>query len=128
MRQFKRTDVIVKRVYSGLFFFSLSVSKFQKTYCLYCLSSLRYLKFISESSQTSSTFNFWTSYIEMVKLLLLFIRATRSSDWKLHLSALRSMLPWYFGYDRVNYARYACVYWLEMSTIEISHPGNVLFQ
>lgn len=61
----------------------------------------------------------------MVELLLLFIRATRSSDWKLHLSALRSMLPWYFGYDRVNYARYACVYWLEMSTIEISHPGMI---
>ena len=75
----------------------------------------------------SPTFAFWSSYIEMVELLLLFIRATRTTDWSLHLSAIRSMLPWYFGYDRVNYSRYLSLYWLEMSSIHVTHPGEIAF-
>ena len=56
-------------------------------------------------------------------LLMKFIRATRESDWNLHLSSLRSMLPFFFAANRVNYSRYATAYWLEMITLDKTHPG-----
>ena len=54
------------------------------------------------------------------------IRATRIIDWDLHLLAFRSMIPWYFACDKVNYSRYGPAYWLEMTSVETTHPG--LFQ
>ena len=78
--------------------------------------------FVQKRSEESQTFAFWSTYIEMVQLLLLFIRATRTSDWNLHLSTLRSMIPWFFVTDRVNYSRYSPCYWLEMSLLESTHP------
>ena len=53
----------------------------------------------------------------------MFIRATRQVDWDLHLSAFRSMIPWFFACDKVNYARYGSAYWLEMTSLEKTHPG-----
>ena len=68
--------------------------------------------FIKTKSTSNHTMAYWLLYIEMVQVLLLFIRATRENDWQLHLSAVRSMLPWFFAADRVNYARYGSIYWL----------------
>eukprot|EP00794_Sanderia_malayensis_P013136 gene13136-14488_t len=81
--------------------------------------------FIFANSQASKypTFALWMTYIEMVQILLLFLRATRSNDWDLHLSAVRSMLPWFFVTDRVHYSTYGTAYWLEMSCIEQTNPG-----
>ena len=53
-------------------------------------------------------------------------RATRENNWELHLSAVRLMLPWFFVADRIHYARYGTMYWLEMSCLENTHPGKVL--
>jgi hypothetical protein len=53
----------------------------------------------------------------------MFIRATRQVDWDLHLSSFRSMIPWFFACDKVNYARYGSAYWLEMTSLEKTHPG-----
>ncbi len=81
-----------------------------------------YDEFVEKRSEENPTFAFWSKYIDMVQLLLLYIRATRTSDWKLHLSSLRSMIPWFFATDRVNYSRYAPCYWLEMLCLERTHP------
>ena len=84
-----------------------------------------YNAYVADQSVKSPTFSFWSSYIRMVELLLTFLRATRTSDWELHLASVRFMLPWFFAYDRTNYARYLPVYWLEMvnlpQTHEVSH-------
>ena len=58
----------------------------------------------------------------MVSLLLTFIRATREGNWSLHLECIREMLPWYFAYDCVNYARYRPVYLLHMIQLPETHP------
>lgn len=63
------------------------------------------------------------SYIEMVTLLLRFIRATREGDWNLHLACIKDMLPWMFAYDRTNYARYLPVYLCDMLALEQNHPS-----
>ena len=82
---------------------------------------LRYDAFI-ESKEECPTFRFWSSYLEMVELLLLFLRATREGDWTLHLSAVRSMCPWMFVTSRTKYARYLPIYYLEMTALQTSHP------
>lgn len=60
-------------------------------------------------------------------ILLMFVRATRQVDWELHLSAFRRMLPWFYACDKVNYARYGTAYWLEMKSLETTHPGLLLY-
>lgn len=80
--------------------------------------------FAKSAAEKKPTFALWLNYIQMVEVLLLFLRATRENDWDLHLSAVRSMLPWFFATDRVHYARYGTAYWLEMLCIETSHPGK----
>lgn len=53
----------------------------------------------------SPLYQFWNSYLKMVEILLMFIRATRESDCKSHVAALRLMLPYFFALDCQNYAR-----------------------
>ena len=69
--------------------------------------------FAKKRSKENPTFSIWSTYIDMIQLLLLFVRATRTSNWQLHLSVLGSMIPWFFATDRVN---------LEMSLLESTHP------
>ena len=76
-----------------------------------------YQQFVAQINETNVTANFWGSYIDAVQLLLTFIRATRESDWALHLATVRKMLKWFFAYDMINYARYLTVYWCEMSNL-----------
>lgn len=71
---------------------------------------------------TSPMAKLWQSYIEMVLLLLRFIRATRQGNWSLHKACMKDMLPWFFAYDRTNYARYGSVYWCTMATLATTHP------
>ena len=66
--------------------------------------------------------SFWMSYIDMVEVVLDLIRASREGLWKLHLSAVHSMIPWCFAYNRMNYARYLPVYLSEMSRLHEDHP------
>ena len=53
---------------------------------------------------------FWNSYLEMVEVLMNFLRATRE------------MLPCFFAYDHTNYARYLPVYLANMITLPETHP------
>ena len=62
-------------------------------------------------AEKKPTFALWLNYIQMVEVLLMFLRATRENNWDLHLSTVWSMLPWFFATDRVHYARYGTVYW-----------------
>ena len=85
----------------------------------------RFNTYVNEKASTNSTMAMWMVYIEMVQTLLLFIQAKRENNWELHLSALRSMLPWFFVADHVNYARYGSIYWLEMICMDTTHPGTI---
>ena len=48
-----------------------------------------YHSFIEKEKFENATFDYWSSYIDMVQGLLLFFRATRERDWKLHLASIR---------------------------------------
>jgi len=65
---------------------------------------------------------FWMTYVDIVEILLAMIRASREGNWSLHLHSVRSLLPWCFAYDKVNYARYLSVYLAQMSRLVYDHP------
>ena len=68
------------------------------------------------------TATFWDSYIDLVSLLMRFVRATRESNWDLHLSCVRDILSWVFAYDHTNYSRSLPLYWSQMINLETTHP------
>ncbi|XP_077972179.1 uncharacterized protein LOC120332986 [Styela clava] len=81
----------------------------------------KYVGFIKSKSKCP-TFRFWSSYLEMIEILLLFLRATKEGNWALHLSAVRAMCPWMFITNRNKYARYLPIYYLEMMSLQETHP------
>ena len=93
------------------------------------LNSDRFEEFVASFDQfiqagnSKQTFRFWNSYLDMVEVLLLFLRGTREGNWNLHLASVRRMLPWIFAYDHINYSRYLPVYWLEMRDLLTTHPA-----
>jgi len=52
------------------------MTKFSKTHC------------------GNPNFRIWLTYMDMVEILLDFIRAERDGNWTLHLDAFAVMLPW----------------------------------
>ena len=60
---------------------------------------------------------FWWQYMTMLSILLSFTRAQHDGLWNLHLYSFKRMLPHFFRYDHVNYARWGTVYLAEMSTL-----------
>ena len=50
------------------------------------------------------------------------IRLSREGNWRLHLYAIRAILPWCFAYDKINYSRYLSVYYAEMTRLATDHP------
>ncbi len=66
------------------------------------------------SKESDGNFRFCWSYMEMVQILLQFIRAQRDGMWKLHIYAFQRMLPLFMRYDHTNYARWGTIYLNEM--------------
>ena len=51
-------------------------------------------------------YQLWMSFLEMVELLLNTTYALRAGEWLLLLECIRLILPYTFGNDHINYARY----------------------
>ncbi len=60
--------------------------------------------------------------MEMVFILLRFIRAQRDGDWDLHLDTFAQMLPFFMRYDNLNCGRWGPIYVTEMHNL----PETVL--
>jgi len=80
-----------------------------------------FLAYVEKQCEKSSTFRFWYGYVQLIRLLLNFIRGTRESNWNLHLDSLCHMLPWFYAYDKHNYARYGTLYYVEMQNLPQTH-------
>ena len=65
----------------------------------------------------------WISiYMKEVQTLLIFIRGTRERNWELHLGALERLCPYFFAYDRLDYAQNVPEYLAHMQDIEAKSP------
>ena len=82
---------------------------------------LEYEEWVKKRREENPTFEFFSSPIDIISLLLVFSRATRTSDFNLHLAIIEHMIPWYFAYDQTNYARYLPAYWMEMCNLKMTH-------
>lgn len=105
----------------------VSQTKFEETLrqdsCQHILTQFnQYLIFLRKDNGPLSAF--WMSYIGMVEILLCLIRASREGNWMMHLAAIRAIIPWFFAYDKLNYARYLTYYYAQMSRLETDHPAG----
>ena len=85
----------------------------------------KYMEFLRHENCKLS--KFWLCYLDMVEILLRLLRVSREGNWELHVSAIRSMIPWCFAYDNVNYARYLSSYLSEMSHLVKEHPDVLAY-
>ena len=66
---------------------------------------------------------YWMSYIDMVEdVVLCLLHGSHEGNWDLHLNAIRTMIPWCFAYDKVNYARYLSAYYAQMTNLPNKNP------
>ena len=79
-------------------------------------------EFKEEQCASSKLFAYWEEYNAMVNLLLHFLQAERMGDWKLRLSAVAAMTPYFVAMDQHNYARWLPAYLPDMHQIESMHP------
>jgi hypothetical protein len=79
-------------------------------------------KFVKKKSEENVNFLFWWSYMEMVSILLMFTRAQRDGCWDLYMHSFHLMMPYFFRYDHLNYARWGSVFITEMDQL----PTEVL--
>ena len=77
---------------------------------------------IKLGSSNFSLQRFWLSYLEMTELLLSLIYSVSLKKWDLLLECIRSIIPFTFTYDHVNYARYLPALLGEMLSLEDGYP------
>ncbi|KAG1682021.1 Sprouty-related, EVH1 domain-containing protein 1 [Nymphon striatum] len=88
-----------------------------------CIADLKtFLKSFDQELKSSATFVFWRQYMDIVQILLQFIRAEREGLWQLHLSSFARMLPWMAMYDHINYLRWGTVYLSDMYQLATTAP------
>ncbi|MES9882594.1 MAG: hypothetical protein ABW185_17125, partial [Sedimenticola sp.] len=65
----------------------------------------------------------WTKmYMEMILVLLQYIRASREGNWLLHLQSLEKFCPYFFSMNRLKYAQCAPEYIAKMYALQTSKP------
>jgi len=62
-------------------------------------------------------FSFWDEYIRMVMMLLQFVKAERTGNWRLHLAAASCMTSYFLAHDQHNYSRWLPVYLADMEQL-----------
>ena len=75
-----------------------------------------------ESLSNCRTAQLWFQYMHMVQILCKFIKAERTGNWSLHLSALQEMLPYLAASGHNLHTKSAYVYIQKMSNLEKDHP------
>ena len=75
-----------------------------------------------DKRKKSRTANLWLQYMEMVEILLTFIKGERTGDFNLHLNALSKMLPYFASSGHHHYAKSAHIYLQTMQALEKESP------
>ncbi|KAE8739304.1 hypothetical protein FOCC_FOCC015194 [Frankliniella occidentalis] len=69
----------------------------------------------------SPTFYFWWTVLKLELLLLSFVGSLRSSTYDRYLSSIKQMLPHFFSWDKINYARWLTVHLTDL--LELPHTA-----
>ena len=69
-------------------------------------------EFISQGNRRSHLFKYWSNFlINVVTILRDFAMSFRQANWLKHIQALRRAIPYFYAYDRINYKRWAALYY-----------------
>ena len=74
---------------------------------------------LTRESRTSAL---WLSYVQYVSIVKEFIRAERTNDWSLHISATKNMLNLFSATCHNNYAKRCRLYLQSITTLETTYP------
>lgn len=86
------------------------------------LDVIEKMKIFEEDNSQVPEFRVFRYYMRMIMEMLLFIRAVRTGDWRLHLTSLQMFTKYFFAHDRINYARMIPLYLAEMQMLPESDP------
>ncbi|KAJ8026436.1 hypothetical protein HOLleu_31251 [Holothuria leucospilota] len=78
--------------------------------------------FKEESKARSRLSTFCNDHIDMIQMLLQFLRAEPCGDWLLYLSIIDPMTPHFYAFDIPNYSKWLPVYLADMNNLPQSHP------
>lgn len=81
-----------------------------------------FLKQRRQDLLTQRTAKLWFQYLDMVGILLKFIRAERLGLWDLHLQSAVEMLPFLAASGHNLYVKSVWIYQQEMAKLQTSHP------
>ena len=75
-----------------------------------------------ETLAKDPTASLWIQYLDMIRILCMFIRAERLGNWYLHLEAVSEMLPYLAASSHSLYAKSASIYLNSMANLPNDHP------
>lgn len=79
-----------------------------------CTALERYLNIFEKAKEelerSGRTAKLWLQYFDQIILMLNFLRAERTGDWKLHIKVVKGMLPHFHSSGHLHYAKCAHLY------------------
>ena len=99
----------------------VSLEDLQQLYQRYCS-----FKESIRNGSFGKTAVFWINYMDIVWLLLTYIRTTKENNYDLHLNTLFELCPLFFAYNHQNlvvYSRYIPAYLITMLNLSETHLG-----
>jgi len=99
--------------------------------CTNCVAFInRFKQFLTGVREGSlgKTAQFWMMYCDCVSVLLQFLKAVKENDLELYICSWRQMCPLIFGADRLHYARYLPLYYMQLRDLcaSNSRAANLL--
>ena len=70
----------------------------------------------------SKTSLLWLQYLHAIEIFLMFLKAERTSNWELHLKAVREMMPYFAASGHHLYTKASYLYLQTMQNLPITHP------
>lgn len=84
---------------------------------------LSFETWIEESARMYPPFKFWLTILNLIILLLSFVRSVREGDFELYKNSMHLMCPWYFALNHQNYARWLPIHVKDMQELQEKAPG-----
>ena len=71
----------------------------------------------NQNHSSNVMFKVFLDYMELVLVILSFVKVTRQGNWDLHVAALENLVKFFFALDNLMYARMVPLYLSEMKPI-----------
>ena len=87
------------------------------------LDSVRHIMDVARQSMKDLlTAQLWLQYMDMIDILRTFLRSERTGDWRLHVHALHTMLPYLAAAGHNLYTKSIYAYLQRLAQLSIQHP------